>query len=182
MSMESVMPSNHLILFFPLLLLSSVFPSIRVFSNESALHIRWPQYWSFSISPSREYSGLIFFRIDWFDLRAVQGTFKILPQHHSWKASLLRHSAFFMVQLSHSYMTTRKTMLLLLLSRSVVSDSVQPHWQQPSRLLCPWDSPGKNTGVGCHFLLQCLKVKSESEIAQSCLILATPWTAAYQAT
>ena len=95
MSIESVMPSNHLILCHPLLLLPSIFPSIRVFSNESALHIRWPKYWSSSISPSNEYSGLISFRIDWFDLPAVQGTLKSLLQHHSSKASILWHSAFF---------------------------------------------------------------------------------------
>ena len=106
-----VMPSNHLILCYPLLLLPSTFPSIRVFSNKSVLHIRWPKFWSlsFSISPSNEYSGLIFFRNDWFDLLAVQGTIKSLLQHHSSKASILQHSAFFMVQLSHPYMTTGKT-------------------------------------------------------------------------
>ena len=102
MSIESVMPSNHLILCHPLLLLPSVFPSIRVFSNESDLHIRWPKYWSFSfnISPSNEHSGLISFRLDWLDLLAVQGTLKSLLQHHSSKASMLRCSAFFIVQLS----------------------------------------------------------------------------------
>ena len=111
MSMESVMPSNHLILCRPLLFLPSIFPSIRVFSNESALRIRWPEYWSFSfsISPSNEYSGLISFRTDWFDLLAVQGTLKSLCQHHSSKASVLRRLAFFMVQLSHTYMITGKT-------------------------------------------------------------------------
>ena len=100
------MPSNHLILCHPLLLLSSIYPSIRVFSNESVLHIRWPQYWSFSfsISPSNEYSGLISFRMDWLDLLVVQGTLKSLLQHHSSKASILRHSTFFIVQLSHPYM------------------------------------------------------------------------------
>ena len=102
MSIESVMPFNHLILCCPLLLLPSIFPSIRVFSNESALCIRWPKYWRFSISPSNEYSGLISFRIDWFDLLAVQETLKSLLQHHSAKASILWCSAFFMVQLSHS--------------------------------------------------------------------------------
>ena len=109
-SIESVIPSNHLILCCPLLLLPSIFPNIRVFSNESALHIRWPKYWSFSfsISPSNEYSGLISLRIDWFDLLAVQGTLKSLFQHHSPKASILWHSAFFIVQLSHLYMTTGK--------------------------------------------------------------------------
>ena len=114
MSTESVMPSNHLILCRPLLLLPSVFPSIRVFSNESVLPIWWPKYWSFSfsISPSNEYSGLISFRIDCFDLLAMQGTLKSLLQHHSSKASILRHSAFFTVQLSHPYMTTGKTIAL----------------------------------------------------------------------
>ena len=106
MSIKSVMPSNHLILCRPLLPLPSIFPSIRVFSNESVLHIRWPKYWSLSISLSNEYSGLISFRMDWLDLLAVQGTLKSLLQHHSSKASILRHSAFFMVQLSHPYMTT----------------------------------------------------------------------------
>ena len=114
MSMESVMLSNHLILCHPLLLLPSIFPSIRVFSNESVLRIRWPKYWSFSflISPSNEYSGLISFRIHWWDLLAVQGTLKSLLQHHSSKASIFCHSAFFTVQLSHSYMTTGKTIAL----------------------------------------------------------------------
>ena len=113
-SIESVLPSNHLILCCPLLLLPSVFPSIRVFSNESALHIRWPKYlsFSFSISPSNEYSGLISFRMDWLDLLAVQGTLKSLLQNHSSKASILQCSAFFMVQLSHLYMTTGKSMAL----------------------------------------------------------------------
>ena len=108
------MPSNHLTLCHPLLLLPSVFPSIRVFFNESILHIRWPKYWSFSfsISPSSEYSGLISFRMDWLDLLAVQGTLQSLPQHHSSKASVIQHSAFFMVQLSHPYMTTRKSIAL----------------------------------------------------------------------
>ena len=114
MCIESVMPPNHLILCRPLLLLPSVFPSIRVFSNESVLCIRWPKYWSFSfsISPSNEYSRLISFRIDWLDLLAVQGTLKSLLQHHSSKASVLQHSAFFIVQLSHPYMTTGKTIAL----------------------------------------------------------------------
>ena len=106
MSIESVMPSNHRILCRPLLLPPSVFPSIRVFSNESALHIRWPKYWNFSISPSSEYSGLISFRMDWLDLLAVQETLKSLRQHHSLKASILQCSAFFMVQLSLLYGST----------------------------------------------------------------------------
>ena len=114
MSIESVMPSNHLILCHPLLLLPSVFPSIRVFPNDSVLHIRWPKYWSFSFSigPSNEYSGLISFRIDWFDLLAVQGTLKSLLQHHSSKASILWCLAFFIVQLSHPHMTAGKTTAL----------------------------------------------------------------------
>ena len=114
MSIESVMSSNHLILCYPLLLLSSIFPSISVFSNESALPIRWPKYWSFSFSigSSNEYSGLISFRIDRLNFLAIQGILKSLLQHHSSKASILRHSAFFMVQLSHPYMTTGKTIAL----------------------------------------------------------------------
>ena len=114
MSIESVMSSNHLILCHPLLLLPSIFPSMRVFSNESVLHIRWPKYWSFSFSifPSNEYSGLISFRMDWLDLLAVQGTLKSLLQDHSSKASILRYSAFFIFQLSHPYMTTGKTIVL----------------------------------------------------------------------
>ena len=115
MSIELVMPSNHLILCCPLLLLPSIFPSIRSFSNESVLHIRWPKYWSFSfnISPSNEYSGLISFRVDWLDLLAVQGTLKSLSNTtHSSKASILWRSTFFIVQLSHPYMTTRKTIAL----------------------------------------------------------------------
>ena len=112
MFIESMMLSNHLIPCHPLLFLPSIFPSIRVFSNELALPIRWPRYWSFSISPSNEYSGLISFRMDWLDLLAVQGTRKSLLQHHSSKASILQCSAFFIVQLSHAYMTTGKTIAL----------------------------------------------------------------------
>ena len=123
MSIESVMPSNHLILCCPLLLLPSIFPSIRVFCKESVLHIRWPNYWnfSFSISPSNEYSGLISFRIDGLDLLAVQGTLKSLLQHHRSKASTLQCSAFFMVQLSHPHMTTGKTIAL---TRQTFADKV----------------------------------------------------------
>ena len=135
MSIESVMPSNHLVLCHPLLLLPSIFPSIRIFSNELAFHIRWSKYWSFSISPSNEYSGLMSFRIDWFDLLAVQGTLKSLLQHHSSKSSILQCSAFSVVQLSHPYMTTGKSisltrrtfvskvmsLLLNMLSRSVIA-------------------------------------------------------------
>ena len=114
MSIKSVMQSNHLILCLPLLLQPSVFPSIRVFSKESVLHVRWPKYWSFSfnISPSNEYTGLISFRMDWLDLLAVQGTLKSLLQHHSSKPSILQCSAFFTVQLSHPYMTTGETIAL----------------------------------------------------------------------
>ena len=160
--------------------------------------MRWPKYWSFSFSiiPSKEHPGLISFRMDWLDLLAVQGTFKSLLQHHSSKASILWCSAFFMVQLSYSYMTIGKTIALtrrtfadkvmpLLLNMlvyicccccvaSVVSDSVQPHRRQPTRLPRPWDSPGKSSRVGCHCLLQCIKVKGESEVAQSCLTLSNP--------
>ena len=147
------MPSNHLILCHPLLLLPSIFPSIRVFSNELILRIRWPKYWSFnfSISPSNEYSGLIFFRMDWLDLLATQGTLKCLLQHHSSKASILQCSAFFIVQLSHLYMTTGKTIalnrwtfvgkvmspLLNMLSRLVITFL---SWlQSPSAVI--WDPP-----------------------------------------
>ena len=114
MPIESVMPSKHLILYHPLILLPSIFPGIRGFSNDSVLCIRWPKYWSFSfsISPSNEYSGLISFRIDWLDLLAVQGTLKSLLKHHSSKASIIRRSAFFIVRLSHPYMTTGKTIAL----------------------------------------------------------------------
>ena len=124
-SIESVMPSNRLILCRPLLLLPSIFPSIRVFSDESVLCIRWPKYWSFSfsISPSNEHSGRISFRMDWLDLLAVQGTLKSLLQHHSSKASILWHSAFFILQLSHPFMTTGKTIAL---SRWTIVGKVMP--------------------------------------------------------
>ena len=150
MFIELVMPSNHLILCRPLLILPSIFPSNRVFSNESVLRIRWPKYWSFcfNISPSNEYSGLISFRIDWFDLLAIQGTLKSLLQHrHSSKASVLQCIAFFMVQLSHPYMTTGKTiamtiqtfvgkvifLLLNMLSRFVIA-----FLPRSKRLLISW--------------------------------------------
>ena len=135
MSMESVMPSNHLIFCRPLLLLPSVCPSIRVFSNESALHIRWPKYWSFSlnISPFNEHPGLISFRMDWLDLLVVQGTLKSLLQHHSSKASILRRSAFFTVQLSHPYMTTGKTIALT--RRTFVGKVMSLLFNMLSRLL-----------------------------------------------
>ena len=135
MSIESVMPSNYLILFCPLLLLSSIFPSIRVFSNESVLLIRWPKYWSFSfnISPSSEYSGLVSFRINWFDLLAVQGTLKSLLQHHSSKATILQCSAFFVVQLSHPYITIGKTITLTI--RTVVGKVMSLLLNMLSRLV-----------------------------------------------
>ena len=144
------MPSNRLSLCRLLLLLPSIFPSIRIFSSESVLCIRWPKYWSFS--PSNEYSGLISFRIDWFDLLAVQRTPKSLFQHHSSNALILLPSAFFMVQLSHPYMTTGKTIALTRLfsfqfssvqfSRSVMSDSLRPHESQHTRPPCPSPTPG----------------------------------------
>ena len=123
MSIESVMPSNHLILCSPLLRLPLIFPSIRVFSSESALCIRWPKYWSFSFStcPSNEYSGLISFRIDWFDFLAIQGTLKSLLNHHNSKTSILQCSAFFMVQLSHLYLTTVKTIALTMVPENPVN-------------------------------------------------------------
>ena len=147
---------NHLILYHSLLLLPSVFPSIRVFSNESALHIRWPKHWCFSISPSKEQSGLISFRIDWFDLLAVQGTFKSYLQSHISKATILWCSAFFMVQLSHPYVTTGKTIALTiwtfvskvmsLLFNTCLSQSRQWH---PTPVLTPGKSHGWRSLVGC---------------------------------
>ena len=153
------MPSNHLILCRHILLLPSVFPSIRVFSSEVALHIRSPKYWSFSISPSNEYSGLISFRIDWFYFLAVQGTLQSLLQHHSSKASTLWHSAFFMVQLSHPYMTTGKTIALTIwtfvskvmsLLFNMLSSFVMRQQWQPIPVLLPGKSQGQRSLVGCH--------------------------------
>ena len=147
MSIESVMLSNHFLLCCPLLLLPSSFPSIRVFSIESALCIRWPKYWSFSISPSNEYSGLIPFRMDWLALFAVQGTLKSLLQHHSLKASVLQCSAFFMAQLSHPYMTSRITIALTIqtfvskvmsLLFNMLSSFVTPFLPRNKRLLISW--------------------------------------------
>ena len=149
MSIESVMPSNHLILCCPLFLPPSIFPSIRVFSNESVLHIRWPKYWSFSfnISPSNEQPGLISFRMDWLDLLAVQGTLKSLLQHHNSKASILQRSAFFIVQLSHPYMTTGKMIALtrwtfvgkiMSLLFSMLSRLVIAFLPRSKRLLISW--------------------------------------------
>ena len=127
MSIASVMPSKHLTLCCPLLLLPSIFPRVRVFFNELALRSRWPKYWSFSIRPSNESLGLIFFRIDWFDLLAVQGTLKSLLQHHRSKTSILWHSAFFIVQLSHPYMTTGKAIALTL--EKIRKDKTKPEAQ-----------------------------------------------------
>ena len=149
MTIELVMPSSHLILCHPLLLLPPIPPSIRVFSNESTLHIRWPKYWSFSfsISPSNKHPGLISFRMDWLHLLAVQGTLKSLLQHHSSKASILRHSAFFTVQLSYPYMTTGKTIALtvwnfdckvIFLFFNTLSRFVIPFLPRSKRLLISW--------------------------------------------
>ena len=143
------MPSKYLILYCPLLLLPSIFPSIRIFSNESVLHIRWPTYWSFSfsISPSNEYSGLVSFRIDWFDLLAVQGTLKSLLQHHSSKASILQCSAFFTVQLSHQYMTTGKTKALA--RQAFVGKVMSLLFNMLSRLVIAFLSRSKCLLISC---------------------------------
>ena len=189
------MPSNHLILCWPLLLLPSTFPSIRVFSNDSVLRIRWPKYWSFSfsISPSNEYSGLISFTIDWFDLFAVKGSLKSLLQHHSSKASILQCSAFFMVQLSHPYMTTGKTigltrrtfvgkvmsLLFNMLSRLVIA-----FHPRSKRLLISWlQSPStvilepkktKSVTVSTVYILVCclcLPISMQSPLSQGYYLL-----------
>ena len=149
MSIESVMPSNHLILCHPLLFLPSIFPSIRVFSNKSVLCIRWPKYWNFSfnMSPSNEYSGLISFRMDWLDLLAVQRTLKSLLQHQSSKASILQHSAFFMIQLSHPYMTTEK---IITLTRHVfVSKLMSQLFNMLSRLVIAFLPRSKHLLISC---------------------------------
>ena len=147
MSIELVIPSNHLILCSPLLFLPSIFPSIRVFSSESALRIRWPKYWSlsFKISPTNEHSGLISFRMDWLDLLAVQGTLKSLLQHYSSKASILRHSAFFMVQLSYPYMTTNCHVSVYLAPTTQACAHNGP--ADASRGLCAW-GPGGRCAAG----------------------------------
>ena len=154
MSIESVMPSSHPVLCRLLLLLPSIFPNIRVFSNESALHIRWPKYWSFSfnISPPNEYSGLISFRMDWLDLLAVQGTLKSLLQHHSSKASILQRSAFLIVQLSHPYMTTGKTIALT--RQTFVDDITSLLFNMMSRLDIAFLPRSK------HLLISCLQSPS----------------------
>ena len=178
MSIAMVMPSNHLILYPPLLLLPAIFTSMKVFSSESVLCIRWPKYWSynFNISPSNEYSGLISFRIDWMDILAVQGTLKCLLQHHSSKASILRCSAFFMAQLSHLYMTTGKTIHLIwwtfvskvisvlfnMLSRLVITSL-----PRSKHLLISWlQSPSA-------VILEPRKIKSDSF---HCLPICLPWS------
>ena len=156
-STDPVMPFNLLVLCRPLLLLPSIFPSIRVFSNESTLHIRWPKYWSFSfnISPSNEHPGLISFRIHWLDLLGVQGTLKSLLQHHSSKASFLLHSGFFIIQLSHPYVTTGKTIAL---TRQIFVDKVMSllfnmlsrrRQQHPTPVFLPGESQGRGSLVGC---------------------------------
>ena len=174
MSIELVMPSNHLILCRPLLLLPSIFPSIWVFSNESVLHIRWPKYWSFSfsISPSNEYLPLISFRMDWLDLVIVQWTLKSLLQHHSSKASILRHSAFFIVQLSHPYMTTRKTIALT--RRTLVGKVVSLLLNMLSRLLITFLPSSKRLLISwlqspSAVILEPKKIKSDtlSTVSQS---------------
>ena len=144
MSIESVMPSSHLIICRPLLLLPTIPPSIRVFSNEPTLRMRWPKYWSFSfsISPSNEHPGLISFRMDWLDLLAIQETLKCLLQHHSLKASILQHSAFFTVQLSHPYMTTGKTIALT--RRTFVGKVVSLLFNMLSRLVITFLSRSKH--------------------------------------
>ena len=206
MSIELVMPSNHLIICHPLLLLPSVFPSIRVFSNESVLHIKWPKYWSlnFSISPSNEYSGLISFWIDWLDLLAVQGTLESLLQHHSSKASILWCSAFLMVQLSHPYMTTGKTIALTFVSKimsllfNMLSKFVIAFLPRSNLLLISWLQspsavilrPPKNKvyhyfhcfpiyllwtdGTGCHDL-SFLNVEFQSWIISPIFQVREPW-------
>ena len=154
MSIKSVMSSNNFILSCPLLLLPSIFPSTRVFSKESVLYLRWPKYWSFNlnISPSDEYSGLISFRMDWLDILAVQETLKHLLQHHSSKGSILWCSAFFIFQLSHQYMTTRKTISSVQFSHSDVSNSLRPHESQHARPPCP--SPTPRVHSDSHLLSQ----------------------------
>ena len=155
MSIESVIQSNHLILCRPLLLPPSIFPSIRVFSNELALHVRWPKYWSLSlnISPSNEHPGLISFRMDWLDLLAVQGTLKSLLQHHTSKASILRRSAFLIVQLSHPYMTTGKTIALT--RRTFVGKVMSLLFNMLSRLVIAFLARSKCLLInGCSHYLQ----------------------------
>ena len=165
MFIDSVMPTNHLILCCPLLLLPSIFPSIRVFSKESVLHIRWPEYWSFSfsISPSNEYLGLISFTTDWLDLLAIQGTLNSLLQHHSSKASILRCSAFFIIQLSHPCMTTGKTIALT--RRTFVGKVTSLLYDMLSRLVLAFLPRSKHLLISwlqspSTVILECKKIKS----------------------
>ena len=167
MSIQLVMPSNYLILCHPLLLLPSIFPSIRVFSTESVLHIRWPKYWSFSfsISPSSEYSGLISFRMDWLDLLAVQGTLKSLLQHHSSKALILWHSAFFLVQLSHPYMTTGKTTALTIWT--FVGKVMSLLFNMISRLVIAFFPRSKHVLISClHSLSAVILEPPQNKVCQ----------------
>ena len=186
MSMESMMPSNHLILCHPLLLLPSIFPSIRVFPSESALHIRWPKYWSFSFSfsfsPSNEYSGLIFFRMDWFDLLAVQGTLKSLLQQHSSKASILRCSDCFVVQLSHPYMTTGKTIALT--RWTFVGKLMSLLFNTLSRALGPsrrsWGSLAKENHIisfrALHSITAFVQRCAQGQVRKCCTSLGALWS------
>ena len=203
MFINLVMPSNHLVLCHPLLLLPSIFPSIRLFSNESALRVRWPRYWSFnfSISLSNEYSGSVSFRIDWFDLLAVQGTLKNLLQHHSSKTSILWHSAFFIVQLSHPYVTTGKTIALTIwtfvgkvmsLLFNTLSAAATKSLQSCPTLCGPRDSsppgtpiPGTLQGRTLEWVAisfsDAWKWKVKEKSLSRVQLLATPRSAAYQA-
>ena len=173
MSIESVMPSNHLIFCCPLLLLPSIFPSIRVFSNESALCIRWPKYWSFSfnISPSNEHPGLISFRMDWLDLLVVQGTLKSLLQHHSSKASTLQRSAFFTVQLSHPYMPTGKTIALT--RQTFVGKVISLLFNMLSKLVITFLSRSKCLLISWLQSLQ--MVTAATELKDSCSLEEKVW-------
>ena len=183
------MPSNHLVLCHPLLLLPSIFPSIRVFSNESVLHIRWPKYWSFtfSVSPSNEYSGLIFFSMDWFDIPAVQGTLKSLLQHHSSKASILQCSDFFMVQLSHPYMTSGKTIALIIQTfvgkeiMSLLSRLVIAFLPRSKHLLISWlQSPSavilepKKINCSINSPQRVINIIKQIKSSQTCTVISRP--------
>ena len=169
------MPSNHLILCHPLLLLPSIFPSIRVFSNESALRIRWPKYWSFSfnISPSKEHPGLISLRINWLDLLAVQGILKTLLQHHGSKASILRHSAFFIVQLSHPYITTGKTIALT--RRTFVGKVMSLLFNMLSRLVITFLARCKSLLISWLQSPSTVILESKKKKAIHCFPIYLPW-------
>ena len=171
-SIESVMPSNHLFLCHPLLLPPSIFPSIRIFSNESALRIRWPKYWSFSISPSNEHSGLISFRRDWLNLLAVQGTLKSLFQHHTSKASILWHSAFFIVQLSHPYVTTGKTVAPT--RQTFVGKVMSLLFNMLSRMVITFLSRSKHLLISTQRYIQFSSSQPEETLAPSSLPVLGP--------